>query len=556
MRPIYLLSMLAALCMSCGAKTPSECAPHTDELRVSLVSLPNTLDWSRSNETSWVNYPVMHAMMRGLTTLDAQYKPVPGLAERWEITLSTEAPPKQIYTFHLRQDITWSDGKTPLRAQDFVLAWRRAILGNEPVEMADLVGADEVFSLRESTTLPADEKQQKLTAALAALGVEATDDHTLKVTLKAPKSYFLARLAFVYPFFPSPSQDLEGKSEAEIQRYFDEPKEGKPMVLGAFTVSSWDRVAQTLTMTPNKFDKDTPKAGRPQKLTLLHAELAPLLYEQCKLDFYFVDDPSALRGAPKDMQRRPLLSTYWLGFNTAKVPLKLRQAISYGLDRQGLLAGLLPEARPAFGYLPPALPGGVTAEDPMAKGFPRFDLGGAKTLLQAGGYQGEELSLLVKGAETFLPETGIADALKEQLGALGIKVRVQTTSNFASDLKGADGSIRYELFLRRVGADYAHPQTFFTPFGARGPNYTGWQTLDGGAPLRDFERLLAQGAATQDETEAKRAYTEAQTLLLSTHTIMVPLYYPDRYYRARPWIEGLSVDAFNFLTLRDVHVKQ
>jgi ABC-type transport system substrate-binding protein len=556
MRSTLSLSIIAALCLSCGAKAPTECAPHTDELRVSLVSLPNTLDWSRSNETSWVNYPVMHAMMRGLTTLDAQFNPAPGLAQRWDIALSTDTPPKQIYTFHLRQDVTWSDGKTPLRAQDFVIAWRRAILGNEPVEMVDLVGADEVFALRESTTLPAQEKQQRLTAALAALGVEALDEHTLEVTLKAPKSYFLARLAFVYPFFPSPSKDLEGKPEAEIQRYFDEPREGKPMVLGAFTVSSWDRASQTLTMKPNTFDTDTPNAGRPQKLTLLHAELAPLLYDQCKLDFYFVDDPSSLKGAPKDVQRRPLLSTYWLGINAVKVPLKLRQAISYGLDRKELLKGLLPEARPAFGYLPPELPGSVTAEDQMAKGFPRFDLGGAKTLLQEAGYQGEELSLLVKGAETFLPETGIADAIKEQLGALGMKIRIQTTSSFINDLRGADGSIRYELFLRRVGADYAHPQTFFTPFGARGPNYTGWQTMDNGRPLQHFELLLAQGAATQDETERKRLYTEAQTLLLSTYTIMVPIYYPDRYYRARPWIEGLSVDPFNFLTLRDVHVKQ
>jgi ABC-type oligopeptide transport system substrate-binding subunit len=546
--------LLALLILSACNQTPRDCPPHSDELRVSLVSLPNTLDWSRSNETSWVNYPVMHAMMRGLTTLDAQFKPAPGLAERWEVSLSNDTPPKQTYLFHLRKDLLWSDGKTPLRAKDFVLGWRRAIMGNEPVEMADLVGSDEVFALRESTTLPAGERSSKLEAALQQLGVEAVDDHTLKVTLKAPKNYFLSRLAFVYTFFPAPSADLEGKSEEEIRRYFDEPQGGKPMVIGAYTVSSWDRAAQTLTLSPNSFDKDTPK-NKPQRLTLLHAELAPILYEQCKLDFYMVDDPSTLKDAPKDIRRQPLMSTYWLGMNGSKVPLKLRQAISFALKREALVEGLLPEARPAFGLLPSSLVGSATPQDPLAKNFPSFDQEKAKALLKESGYQGEELTLLVNSSETFLPETGIADAVKQQLAALGIKVRIQATSNFSGDIKAPDGSIRHELFLRRIGADYAHPQTFFTPFGARGQSYTSWQTLESGAPLQDFERLMAQGAAAEAPDEMKKFYTEAQTLLLSTYAVLVPIYHPDRYYRSRSWVAGLSIDPFNFLTLRDISVK-
>ena len=65
---------------------------------------------------------------------------------------------------------------------------------------------------------------------------------------------------------------------------------------------------------------------------------------------------------------------------------------------------------------------------------------------------------------------------------------------------------------------------------------------------------MAQGAASEAPDEMKRFYTEAQTLLLSTYAVLVPIYHPDRYYRSRSWVAGLSIDPFNFLTLRDIHI--
>ena len=79
-----------------------------------------------------------------------------------------------------------------------------------------------------------------LDEAIKHFAVEALDEHTLKVTLASPNSYFLARVAYVYPFFPAPSSDLEGKSSEEIDRYFNQPAKGKPMVLGAYLVENWE----------------------------------------------------------------------------------------------------------------------------------------------------------------------------------------------------------------------------------------------------------------------------------------------------------------------------
>ena len=42
--------------------------------------------------------------------------------------------------------------------------------------------------------------------------------------------------------------------------------------------------------------------------------------------------------------------------------------------------------------------------------------------------------------------------------------------------------------------------------------------------------------------------------LLGAQVAAVPLYFPNRYFRKRPWLEGLSVDPFNFLTFRAMRV--
>ncbi len=51
-------------------------------------------------------------LFSGLVALDEQGKPIPALAERWEVS-----PDGLLYTFHLRQDVRWHDG-VPFTAED------------------------------------------------------------------------------------------------------------------------------------------------------------------------------------------------------------------------------------------------------------------------------------------------------------------------------------------------------------------------------------------------------------------------------------------------------
>jgi oligopeptide transport system substrate-binding protein len=81
---------------------------------------PRSLDPTRINGEP--EGRVLDALFEGLTFLDAKtLRPVPGMAESWEIS-----PDGRRYVFKIRRNARWSDGH-PVTAHDFCFAWRRLL---------------------------------------------------------------------------------------------------------------------------------------------------------------------------------------------------------------------------------------------------------------------------------------------------------------------------------------------------------------------------------------------------------------------------------------------
>lgn len=539
---------LAAACGPCGFQPDPG-------IKIIVPAMPTTLDWNWSDPASWSNYPVMLATQKGLTTLGADNSLQPGLAERWE--RERDAQGREVYTFHLRQDVRWSDGTTPLTAQDFVFGWRRAMLGRERGEMAEIAGAREAVGLQEHGA-PAEEVR----AALERTGVEALDPHTLRVTLERPRSYFLSRLANVYLFFPAPSVDLAGKSDEEIRDYFDRPRDGRPLSLGPYRVERWDRAGERVRLVHNPasaFQPPLEPGERPAPVvTLMKSEIGTALYERGRVDFVFIDSALALQGPrPDDLHYEPLLSTYFIAFNTERPPLnrpEVRRAIARALDRDALMTGLLPAVRPTNVLLPPDLPGAATPEE--AARLPHFDRERAREELKGVSGLDRPLRLVFRAGDSFVPEVAIAERIVAQLATVGITVTLDARSDFSSEVarRTPEGPRGYDMYMRRLGADYAHPNTFFTLFEREGNHQTGWETQSGGEPMARFERLLEEADAEADASRARVLYAQAEAVLLDEQAVIVPLYHPDRYYRSRPRLHGLDVDPFNFLALRSLRL--
>jgi peptide/nickel transport system substrate-binding protein len=423
--------------------------------------------------------------------------------------------------------------------------------------MAEIAGAREVLELQERGA-----PSEQVKAALERTGVEALDPHTLRVTLERPRSYFLSRLANVYLFFPAPSVDLAGRSDEEIRDYFDRPRDGRPLALGPFRVERWDRAGERVRLVHNPasaFQPPLQPGERPAPVvTLMKSEIGTALYERGRVDFVFIDSALALRGArPDDLHYEPLLSTYFIAINTERPPLnrpEVRRAIAHALDRDALLAGLLPAVRPTNVLLPPDLPGAASPEE--AARLPHFDRERAREELKGVSGLDRPLRLVFKAGDSFVPEVAIAERIAAQLATVGITVTLDARSDFSSEVarRTPEGPRGYDMYMRRLGADYAHPNTFFTLFEREGNHQTGWETLSGGEPMARFERLLEEADAEADAARARALYAQAQAVLLDEQAVIVPLYHPDRYYRSRPRLRGLDVDPFNFLALKTLRL--
>jgi peptide/nickel transport system substrate-binding protein len=541
------MALVATACGPCGFQPDPG-------VKVVVPAMPTTLDWSHSDPDSWANYPIMMATQRGLTVLGPDHSVQPGLAERWERAIDAQG--REVYTFHLRQDVRWSDG-SPLTARDFVVGWRRALKGRERGEMVDLEGAAEALALQEKGA-----PEAEVQAALERVGVEAVDPRTLRVMLARPRSYFLARVANVYIFYPSPSKDLEGKPDEEVRDYFDRPRDGRPLALGPYRVERWDRAGERVRLVYNPATAFPPPLAPGEKpapvITLMKSEIGPALYERGRVDFVFVDSAAALRvRRPEDLQREPLLSTYYLAFNTERAPLdtpEVRRALSQALDRDALVAGLLPAARPSNVLLPPDLPGSATSEE--AARLPQYAPEAAKAALAKVSGLDRPLRLVYRQGDGFVPEVAIAERVAAQLARLGVQVVLEARSDFSAEIsrRTAEGPRGYDLYLRRLGGDYAHPNTFFTLFEKEGNHQTGWETQANGEPMARFERLLEAGDGEPDEAKARALYVQAQEVLVGEQAVIAPIYHPDRYFRARARLRGLDVDPFNFLALRELRL--
>ena len=152
-------------------------AKGNEELIYNLGAEVKTIDPALNNAVD--GSIVICNAFEGLMRLDDNQKAIPGIAESYELSDDSLT-----YTFHLRDDALWSDGK-PVTAEDFKYAWTRALNPDTAAEYA--------FQLYYRK---GGENYNNGTGSAEDLGINVVDNHTLEVTLENPTSYFLELTAF------------------------------------------------------------------------------------------------------------------------------------------------------------------------------------------------------------------------------------------------------------------------------------------------------------------------------------------------------------------------
>jgi len=337
-----LLSLWLVVCLLCTGLTGCGDDGTGKGFRFPIEEEPEGLDPQMATDAPSVT--VVAALFEGLTRLDADGAVVPGAAD-WVVSQDGLT-----YTFTLR-DSKWSalsgadqetpwDEPTPVTAQDFVFGWQRAV---DPKTGSPL--AAEFDGIKNAKAIRTGKKK------LSALGVKATDEKTLVVTLEQPDDDFPARLATT-PFMPCNQAFFEytgGRYGLEEQYV---------LTNGAFWLAAWNHNESLLTYKHESYHDAAAVA--PEAVRFVIGTKNPVAaLKKGDLDAAPLTAAQAEK-AGDSLQTYPLrdsLRSLW--FNTASAPfagVHLRRALRDSIE-WSVLESLLSEqggdeAR-AKGFVPP-----------------------------------------------------------------------------------------------------------------------------------------------------------------------------------------------------------
>jgi ABC-type oligopeptide transport system substrate-binding subunit len=484
------------------------------------------------------SYQVIRLMYDGLTDLDTLTDPsapatVPHQAASYESNEDAT-----VWTFTLREGLTFADGE-PILPSTYVRSWERAAtLGGDYSYLFDFIeGGNEL----------------RTGAADTLSGVVADDEAmTLTVTLSAPFAEFDAVAGFQI-FRPTPEAAVEAGVDFENTAMvgsgaytMETPRNDQEIILvkndawaGDFNGNTWDTRPDTIRFLISA-DVDTSfnsmEAGETVSATV------PAGRSQDAMDNW------------GNSLTVPQLNSYHFIFNFrdervgGEENLLLRQAISQAIDRDAINEAVFNGVRiVSTGITPPGIPGfqenicEYCAYDPEAAQA-AFDEWTA-----AGNAQDGPLPIQF-GDGSY--HNAVVDIIVENLAAIGIEAAPdpQPSEGYFSEFLGGGGCV-----FCRVGwiADYPTYSNFTL-------DIFGTASLDGnnyGYSNPAFDDLVAEGMATVDPDQRADLFRQAESLLLNTDTMAVPINWAvgDQAWDESK-VEGYMQDVLGFVHFEQVVV--
>jgi oligopeptide transport system substrate-binding protein len=316
-----------------------------------LADQPSSLDPGQTQypyETS-----VLRAISEPLLRPKADMNGVsPAAAERFDVS-----PSGTIYAFHLRKNAQYWDG-TPVKAQDFVFAWQR-LIDPRLASPSESFFADAVLNGDAVSLLDPRRDASKLDAAVASLGLKATDDYTFQVTLshRDPAFIWLAAMPAGAPI----RQDIVKTSADKWATSPDTLLTNGPFRVAEMAAGDHIKVIQNphywgprATLTAIDFVIVNDGAAALNK------------YTNKQLDVIAVQPAQAAGVAgdaslSRELMKTPTLSVYWLVFQVTAPPFNnanVRRAVAQAIDRASFVAQVFQgQAMPTDSFIPQGMHG-------------------------------------------------------------------------------------------------------------------------------------------------------------------------------------------------------
>lgn len=426
------------------------------------------------------------------------------------------------YTFPLRH-AKWSNGK-PVKAQDFVYAWRRTV---------DPKTASQYAYIYEGIKNAADISAGK--KPVNSLGVKALDDHTLQVTLDDPIPFFnkLVANAVFFPLY-KPSVEKAGKQYG---------LNSKGMVFnGPFKLVNWHVSDNSWTEVKNKsyWNADKVKLNKVEFYVTKDPNTGLNLYDANRINrLEKISGDTARQVSSYDtFSIDKEASTFYIEPNQKKYAFfrnkKIRQAISYSINRDQLNNNVLGKTT---GFTTSVVPSGMSnnpqtnvdfTKEPEIEGVKKYSSYNpklAKKLWKEGiketGQKNLNFTLLGDDTDSSKKQNEyIQGEMEKNLPGLNL-----TLSNvpFKSRLtKSTNGD--FDMVVTAWNADYPDPYSFLQIFMSdNAQNNSKWSN-------KEFDDLVKKSATTDANDEMKRWDDLLQAdKILTEEQGVIPLY---QYYQA------------------------
>jgi peptide/nickel transport system substrate-binding protein len=422
----------------------------------------------------------------------AALTPKPGLAESW--TISDD---KKTYTFKLRRDVKWHDGK-PFTADDVVFSVEKIV---RPYSSRGKVYFGDVASL------------------------ETPDPYTVVFKLKDAVPFFMNVFQpGETPILPKHAFDgidlstAAGVRGAEIMQ--------KPIGTGPFRFKEWRKGSHIiLERNPDYWDKGRPCLDQVVLRVLPDGAARAIAVESGEADL------SPMSGLPEAeilrLSKLPQMVTsregaealgpnMWLEVNMREKPLadvKVRQAISMVLDRQKIVDVIW------YGQGTPGI-GPIVSANPtfFNKALKPYEYSPAKAnqLLDEAGYKRGADGVRFKITQNFRPYgenwIRLAEYIRQELGKVGIAVETQSL-----DLGGWLKAV-YTAWTFNITSTFSHnysdpsigvERTFTSENIKKGATFTNSM----GYKNPRIDELFAKVGRETDVAVRKKEFDEIQQIL-------------------------------------------
>ncbi len=497
---LLILAVAVSLvgCASDSGENSSGVPAEPKVVRINTTADPDSLDpWqSAASDTE----AIFHNVFEGLCLYDSAGNIIPGLAESWEISEDGKT-----YTFHLRKDVTFHNGKK-------------------------FTSADVLYSYNQLTGLSGGEPLTKKFSMIES--IEAPDEATFVAHLSAPSAAFLSLTVMavlpegyeeqaVTPVGTGPFRFVEYTPSQRIvleknEDYYDKGEGDAPG-----RMAQVDRV-EVYIMDDSAAVVSALRSGQLDIAAILDAEDAKVL--EGEFDIY---------NSPQNMVQSLFLNHEVAPFDDARV----RKAVSYAVNRQEIVDGV-------FGGYATALPSNFS---PVMAAYYNSDLEGTYE------YNVEQAKALLKeaGLENgfFMTITVPANYQKhidtaQQLSAVGIDAKIELiewaswledvykNANYQSTIVGLSGKLDPDSVLGRYESTYASNFFHFAN--------------------EEYDELITAARVELDQEKRAEEYKRCQEIL-TEEAAAVYLTDPNLIVACRKDLKGFTfypVTFYDFSTLR------